>query len=139
MAKDSLLEYVRINFFLPKFGEEGSADAAKLFSWLMDPHIRLLPGRKLYLNKKGTGEHWQNFFCALVVTLEAGDFKHSDAKRIRFLDLMALPLGRIGNDRDAQIRSAFDGTNLSSVMERFKVSRATVYRAAKKRKSQNSP
>lgn len=132
-----LPELVRIQFFLPRFGEELSYDAISLFLWLLNPIAMQKDGRKLYLSKKLKGENWKHVLSAIVVVLESKEFSLSASKVARFEELLHLPLGRFESDRDSAIRTAFNGTNLADVMNRFQVSRATVYRAAKKRKSQD--
>jgi hypothetical protein len=137
VAGNSLPEQIRVQVFLPKYGEDQSFKAANLFTWLLEPYALRQNGQRLYLNKKGTGEHWKQVLCALVVTLESKDFKTTSASRTRFDELMELPLGHLTGDRDSMIRAAFNGTNLGAVTDQFKVSRATVYRAANRRKSHN--
>lgn len=138
MKGNSLSEHLRIEWFLPGLGEELSHQAAGLFVWLMNPYA-MQHGRMLYLNKKGTGEHWKQVLCALAavleIAMESKDFRPTTIKRSRFEELLKLPLDMLPRDRDSKIHEAFNGTNLDEVMNLFEVSRATVYRAAKKRKS----
>ena len=89
------------------------------------------------MNKKGSGEHWKQVLCGIVVVLESEDHRQSESARSRFDELLERPIGQWPGDRDTKIRRAFNGTNLSAVKEQFQVSRATIYRAARKRKSHN--